>query len=83
MGSDPAPSLTELKRFIASGQLHYVLLSSAGQAGGPGGDPGGPGQGSVKTQARDAWIRSHGTVVRVSGVSSNTGMTLYRFSTGG
>lgn len=30
MGSDPAPSLAKLKSFIASGQLHYVLLSGTG-----------------------------------------------------
>jgi 4-amino-4-deoxy-L-arabinose transferase-like glycosyltransferase len=60
MGSDPAPSLAKLKRFIDSGQLHYVLLSSgsgggtdgaAGAPGGralgaPGGRTGGPGAGT-------------------------------------
>ncbi len=34
MGSDPAPSLVKLKSFIDSGQLHYVLLSGGGGAGG-------------------------------------------------
>ncbi len=34
MGSDPAPSLAKLKSFIASGQLHYVLLSDGSQRGG-------------------------------------------------
>ncbi len=34
MGSDPAPNLAKLKSFIASGQLHYVLLSSGGGTGG-------------------------------------------------
>ncbi len=41
MGSDPAPSLAKLKGFIASGQLHYVLLSSAGTGGGAAGSSGG------------------------------------------
>jgi 4-amino-4-deoxy-L-arabinose transferase-like glycosyltransferase len=41
MGSDPAPSLAKLKSFIASGQLHYVLL------GGGGGGGGGAGGGAV------------------------------------
>ncbi len=80
MGSDPAPSLAKLKSFIASWQLHYVLLSGSG-GGGPGGGPGGgtsaASQAAVK--ARDAWIEAHGTVVHVSGVSSG-GATLYYFA---
>jgi 4-amino-4-deoxy-L-arabinose transferase-like glycosyltransferase len=31
MGSDPAPSLTALKRLVASGQLRYVLLTGRGR----------------------------------------------------
>jgi 4-amino-4-deoxy-L-arabinose transferase-like glycosyltransferase len=77
MGSDPAPSLAKLKGFIDSGQLHYVLLSGQGQ-GGPGVGPGGE---SSAVRTRDAWIRSHGTVVHVAGQSSSVGgMTLYYFS---
>jgi 4-amino-4-deoxy-L-arabinose transferase-like glycosyltransferase len=79
MGSDPAPSLAKLKSFIDSGELHYVLLSSGGAAGGPGGDT------SAATRAaiseRDAWIEVHGTVVHVPGQSSSAAaMTLYYFS---
>ena len=45
MGSDPSPSLAQLKHLIATGQLHYVLLSSGG---GPGiGGPGGGGTGGL------------------------------------
>lgn len=78
MGSDPAPSLAQLKRFIASGQLYYILLSSRPQAGGPGG---GRGANGPATQTRDAWIRSHGTVVHVSEPNSKgAGLTLYFFS---
>lgn len=33
MGSDPSPSLAQLRHLIATGQLHYVLLS---RGGGPG-----------------------------------------------
>ena len=107
MGSDPAPSLAKLKGFIASGQLHYVLLGGQGQGGpdggpgadrsgggpgigrgvggagvGPGGNGsgGGPGGETAATRARDEWIRSHGTVVHVSGESAGEGgMTLYYF----
>jgi 4-amino-4-deoxy-L-arabinose transferase-like glycosyltransferase len=112
MGSDPTPSLAQLKHLIATGQLHYVLLEGgqgAGSAGGSaganrtaGGRPnggssgggssaaggsaaGGPNGGSPGgatsgvTQARDAWIRSHGTIVRVAGQGSSTNgsATLY------
>ncbi len=95
MGADPAPSLAKLKRFIDSGQLHYVLLSSGGgsagaiggRAGGaPGGAGGGaPGSTSAATSKaigeRDAWIEAHGTVVHVPGESSSTGgTTLYYFA---
>jgi hypothetical protein len=89
MGSDPAPSLAKLKSFIASGQLHYVLLSGGGQGGGAAGAPGarasgGPGGGtsaasSAAVSARDAWAASHGTVVHVAGDSSNAAGTLYYF----
>ncbi len=36
MGSDPSPSLAQLKHLVATGQLHYVLLSGGGSGGGPG-----------------------------------------------
>jgi 4-amino-4-deoxy-L-arabinose transferase-like glycosyltransferase len=36
MGADPAPSLAELKSFVDSGRLHYVLLSGSGSGGGVG-----------------------------------------------
>ncbi|HEY2631808.1 MAG TPA: glycosyltransferase family 39 protein [Solirubrobacteraceae bacterium] len=76
MGSDPAPSLAKLQSFIASGQLHYVLVGGAGAGGGFSG--GGPGQRSSATSARNAWIEAHGTVVHVGGGS--TGATLYYFA---
>ncbi|MGA7703649.1 MAG: hypothetical protein WB998_02020, partial [Solirubrobacteraceae bacterium] len=77
MGSDPAPSLAKLKSFIASGQLHYVLLSGTGGGSGPGGGGSSASRDAVK--ARDAWIQAHGKVVRVSGVSSSAA-TLYYFA---
>jgi 4-amino-4-deoxy-L-arabinose transferase-like glycosyltransferase len=90
MGSDPAPNLAKLESFISSGQLHYVLLSGTGRGGGPGGAgrgaPGGPGgsasaASSAAISAREAWIASHGTVVRVPGESSSAGgLTLYYFA---
>jgi 4-amino-4-deoxy-L-arabinose transferase-like glycosyltransferase len=80
MGSDAAPSLAKLKSFIASGQLHYVLLSGAvggGAGGGPGGGASAASQAAVK--ARDAWIEAHGKLVHVSGASSG-GASLYYFA---
>ncbi|MGA9284355.1 MAG: hypothetical protein WBV85_02840, partial [Solirubrobacteraceae bacterium] len=81
MGSDPAPSLAKLKSFIASGRLHYVLLSGSGggqAGGGPGGGVSAASQAAVK--ARNAWIEAHGKVVHVSGAGSSGGATLYYFA---
>ncbi len=84
MGSDPAPSLAKLEGIVAAGQLRYVLLGGGGGGGGGGQGAGLGGPAGVRgaaTSARDAWIESHGTVVHVSGLSSNgAGMTLYRFA---
>ncbi|HEY5260522.1 MAG TPA: glycosyltransferase family 39 protein, partial [Solirubrobacteraceae bacterium] len=95
MGADPAPSLAELQHYIATGQLHYILLSGSQQGGGFGGLPGGgSGVGSggrsggglggsdAATSTRETWIKAHGTVVRVTGQGSSSagGMTLYYFS---
>jgi 4-amino-4-deoxy-L-arabinose transferase-like glycosyltransferase len=80
MGSDPAPSLTKLKHLISTGQLRYVLLG--GGQGGAG--LGGPGGNSTLTQERESWIKSHGTITKVTGQSSTGGSTtLYRFSSSG
>jgi 4-amino-4-deoxy-L-arabinose transferase-like glycosyltransferase len=53
MGSDPTPTLAQLKHLIATGQLHYVLLSSGGAPGGAGG-PGGAGSGAGGLRAGGA-----------------------------
>jgi 4-amino-4-deoxy-L-arabinose transferase-like glycosyltransferase len=68
-GSDPAPSLDQLKALVASGKLRFVLVGSGGQ-GGPGGGPGG---GSSEV---DAWVTSVGTVVDYGGSAG----TLYDLS---
>jgi hypothetical protein len=70
-GSDPTPTLAQLQQLISSGQLHYVLLGSGRNAGGAGR--------SAATQARDGWIKSHGTVVTVQGATA-AGTTLYYLS---
>jgi 4-amino-4-deoxy-L-arabinose transferase-like glycosyltransferase len=69
-GSDPAPSLAQLKALVASGQLRYVLVNGGGFGG-----PGGPGRGG-STSEIDAWVTSVGTVVDYGG----SGGTLYDVS---
>ncbi len=71
-GSDPTPTLDELKALVASGDLRYVIVDGGGRGGsGPGGGgPGGGGSSSVT-----AWITANGTLV--TGVS---GVTLYDLS---
>ncbi len=54
-GSDPAPTLDELKAAIASGQLRFVLV---------GGGRGGPGGGD---SSRDQWVTSACQAVTISG----------------
>jgi 4-amino-4-deoxy-L-arabinose transferase-like glycosyltransferase len=53
MGSDPAPTVDELKAYVRDGRLRYVLL--AGRGAGPGGFFGGDGQGNVARERSD-WI---------------------------
>ena len=65
-GSDPAPTVAQLAKLVAEGQLKYVLLSSGG-----GGGPGGGGT----QQSIDSWVQAHGTKVTAVSVS---GGTLYR-----
>ncbi len=65
-GSDPAPTVAQLAKLVAEGQLKYVLLSSGGG--------GGPGGGGTR-QSIDSWVQAHGTKVTAVSVS---GGTLYR-----
>ena len=70
-GSDPAPTLEQLKTLVASGRLRYVLIGG----GGPGG--GGPGGGrDGATSDVNAWVTSVGTAVDYGG----SGGTLYDVS---
>jgi 4-amino-4-deoxy-L-arabinose transferase-like glycosyltransferase len=72
-GGDPSPSRAALKRMIASGELHYVLLA------GPGGGPRRQAAQSAATRAREAWIKRHGEAVRIPG-HAGSGVTLYHLS---
>jgi hypothetical protein len=68
-GGDPAPTLDQLKAYVASKQLRYVLISGAGGFAGPGG-------GNSTTSEIDAWVRSVGATVDYGG----NGGTLYDLS---
>ena len=69
-GGDPAPTLDQLKAYVASGQLRYVLINGAG------GGMGGPGSSGSTATDISAWVASVGTVVDYGG---NAG-TLYDLS---
>jgi 4-amino-4-deoxy-L-arabinose transferase-like glycosyltransferase len=63
-GSDPAPTLEQLKSYVASGQLRYVLIGGGGM--------GGPGRSSSEVSD---WVTANGMVVDEVG-----GGTLYDLS---
>jgi 4-amino-4-deoxy-L-arabinose transferase-like glycosyltransferase len=64
-GSDPTPTLAQLKSYVASGQLRYVLGDSTG--GGFGG--GGFGGGTTATD-RTAWLSSSCSTVDYGGTAT-------------
>ena len=69
-GDDPAMSLAQIKSYIASGKLHYVLVGGGGMGGGPGG-----GQANA---AATAYVTSTCSVVSASaygGTSSTSTST--------
>ena len=64
-GADPAPTVAQHAKLVASGQVKYVLVGSGG--GAPGGS-----SASIAT-----WVKAHGT--KVTAVTASSG-TLYRVS---
>ena len=66
-GQDAAPTVSQLAKLVADGDLKYVLLSGSGGFGGPGG-----GSSDITT-----WVQQHGT--EVTSVSVGSG-TLYKVS---
>jgi 4-amino-4-deoxy-L-arabinose transferase-like glycosyltransferase len=70
MGSDPAPTLEQLKGYVRGGSLRFVLLG--GRDGGPGGFFGGDGQGNIAGE-RTTWVTGTCTAVDIPGVAA----TLY------
>ena len=62
-GSDPAPTLDQLKAYVASGQLRFVLA---------GGGNGGGGGSDATASARTAWVTSACTLVDYGGSGTST-----------
>ncbi len=62
-GSDPTPTLAQLKSAIAAGQLRFVLVGSQGGFGGPGG--------GTTSSERTAWVTSACTIVSIDGSTSS------------
>jgi 4-amino-4-deoxy-L-arabinose transferase-like glycosyltransferase len=63
-GSDPAPTLAQLKSYIASGELRFVL------AGGQGGGFGAPGASTTDSMDRTSWVTSTCKLVNYGGSAS-------------
>ncbi len=61
-GQDAAPTVSQLAKLVAGGDLKYVLLSSSAGSGGPGG-----GSSDITT-----WVQQHGTEVTSVSVGSGT-----------
>jgi hypothetical protein len=71
LGSDPAPTLSQLEALVKSGELRYIILAGPGGGGGPGG-------GSSTQQSISQWVEQHGKVVDYGGGS--TGGSMYDLS---
>jgi hypothetical protein len=78
-GGDPAPTLEQLKAYVASGELRYVLLGGGGPGGGFGSGRGGGGPGGRDSSARTEWITANCTPVAIAGLS----IDLYDCATSG
>ena len=61
-GSDPVPSLDQLKGYIASGELRFVIAQGAGL--------GGFGQGFGQVTGMSGWVRSNCEIVVIPGGTS-------------
>ena len=66
-GSDPTPTLDELKSYIASGKLRFVIVSGGTGGGGFGGFGG-----DSAVTGRDAWVTSTCRTVDYGGGTQTT-----------
>jgi len=67
-GSDPAPSLDQLKSYISSGKLRFVMSGGGGFGGFGGGGFGG----ISDTASRTAWVSANCSLVSVPGSNSSS-----------
>jgi hypothetical protein len=76
-GSDATPTLQQLKAYVASGQLRYVLVGGRGLGGPAGfgtpgrfgaGAPGGP---AATGAAISSWVTSTCTPLTLDGIAGN------------
>ena len=72
-GSDNAPTVDQLKNWVATGKLKFVLGSAAGAGRG-----GGFGGGGSWATTRNDWVAKYCTVVPASAYGGTTGQTLYK-----
>ena len=66
-GSDPVPSLDQLKGYIASGELRFVIAQGAGL--------GGFGLGFGQVTGMSGWVRSNCEIVVIPGGTSTSRTT--------
>ncbi|MFB9923548.1 glycosyltransferase family 39 protein [Amycolatopsis halotolerans] len=59
-GSDPAPTLAQFQQYVASGDIHYFVVSARGGRGGPGGSRGTSGK-------ITSWVEQHFRATSVGG----------------
>ncbi|MDU0968264.1 MAG: glycosyltransferase family 39 protein [Actinomycetaceae bacterium] len=60
-GSDPAPSLAQFKQLVASGKIHYWIVSGGGK--------GGPGNSQGTASTIQEWVEANYTSVTVDGTT--------------
>lgn len=67
-GSDPSPTLTQFKQYVADGAIHYFIAGGGGFGGGMGG-PGGSSSGSNASSEISSWVAASFTATTVDGVT--------------
>jgi 4-amino-4-deoxy-L-arabinose transferase-like glycosyltransferase len=73
-GSDPSPTLTQFKQYVADGAIHYFIAGGGGFGGGMGGP--GSSSGSSASSEISSWVEASFTATTVDGV------TVYNLSGG-
>jgi len=79
MGGDPAPTASELRGLVRSGQVRYVLLGGLGNliaAGGPPGS-GGSRRDRAGVQARQRWVTANCRAVNYGSAGRGPPQSLY------